>query len=147
MLHERRVMRNSPICVDASFVVTLLLNDESPVHMYWQTWLQEQRTVLCPGLLAFEVVNALHQQWRHMYLSAATTQHLINVLNKLPIQVQSHPELHLRATALAETLKLGATYDAHYVALAQLYDGELWTCDARLQRRFAETTYMVHLAA
>jgi predicted nucleic acid-binding protein len=59
--------------------------------------------------------------------------------------VQTHPELSTRAATLARQLKLGATYDAHYVALAQLYGADFWTLDTRLHRRFAEITPLVHI--
>jgi predicted nucleic acid-binding protein len=103
--------------------------------------------IICPALLPFEVTNALHQQWRHSLLQAATIEQLLNALGKLPIQVQTHPELHTRAAQLAQQLGLGAAYDAHYVALAQLMGAELWTLDARLHRRFAEITPVVRLLA
>ena len=138
-------MKNLPICVDANLVVILLTEEESSVHAYWQRWIDEQRTIICPALLTFEVTNALHQQWRHNLLTSATVEQLINILNKLPMQVQTHPQLHLRAALLARQLQLGASYDAHYVALAQLFGAELWTLDARLYRRFSGITSLVHL--
>lgn len=139
-------MKNSPICVDANLVVALLAEEESPVRAHWQRWMDEQRTIICPALLQFEVTNVLHQQWRHNLIRAATVEQATLVLNSLPIQIQTHPELHTRAAMLARQLKLGAAYDAHYVALAQLFGAELWTLDARLHRRFAEITSVVHLA-
>lgn len=138
-------MKNSPICVDANLVVTLLTAEESPVHAHWDQWMDEQRTIICPALLTFEVTNALHQQWRHNLLTTVTVEHLINTLSNLPLQVQTNPELHTRAAILAQQLSLGAAYDAHYVALAQLFGAELWTLDTRLHRRFSEITPVVHL--
>lgn len=140
-------MKNLPICVDANFIVILLTQEESPVHAYWQRWLDEQRAIICPALLTFEVTNALHQQWRHSLLTAATVEQLIHILHNLPIVIQTHLELHTRAAMLAQQLNLGAAYDAHYVALAQLFGAELWTLDARLHRRFSEITPLVHLIA
>jgi predicted nucleic acid-binding protein len=140
-------MKNSAICVDANVVVALLTEEDSPVHLRWRQWIDEQRAIFCPAILAFEITNALHQQWRHNLLSGATVAQLLSVLGDLPIQVQTHPELHTRAAQLAQQLKLGAAYDAHYVALAQLMGAELWTLDARLHRRFAEITPVVHLLA
>lgn len=140
-------MKNSPICVDANLVVTLLTEEESPVHAHWERWMDEQRTIICPALLTFEVTNALHQQWRHNLLTAATVEQLVNELNSLPMQVQTHSELHVRAALLARRLRLGAAYDAHYVVLAQLFGAELWTLDARLHRRFSEITPLVRLIA
>lgn len=139
-------MKNSPICVDANLVVALLVQSDSPVQRYWHEWIKDQRTLICPTLLPFEVVNALHQYWRHNHLSADIVQDLIKVLHSLPVHVQTHPQLHERAAVLARQAGLAATYDAHYVALAQLFGGELWTLDTRLQRCFAELTPIVHLA-
>ena len=138
-------MKNLQICVDATLIVILLAEEEGPVHVHWQRWMDEQRTIICPALLVFEVTNALHQQWRHNLLATATVEHLINTLSTLPLQVQTHPELHTRAAKLAQQLNLGAAYDAHYVALAQLFGAELWTLDTRLHRRFAGITPVVHL--
>jgi predicted nucleic acid-binding protein len=139
-------MKNSPICVDASFVVALLVQSDSPVQRYWQDWIDDGRTLICPALMPFEVVNALHQYWRHDHLSAELVQDLVRIFHRLPIRVQTHPQLHERAASLARQARLAATYDAHYVALAQLFGGELWTLDARLQRCFAEITPIVRLA-
>ena len=140
-------MKNSPICVDANFVVVLLMKSNSSVLAYWQKWLNEQRTIICPALMPFEVVNSLHQYWRHGLLPAEIVLDSINVFYDLPISVQTHPELHTRAAMLAQQLNLGAAYDAHYVALAQLFGAELWTLDARLHRRFSAITPVVHLVA
>jgi predicted nucleic acid-binding protein len=139
-------MKNSPVCVDANLVVALLVQSDSPVQRYWQEWIKDQRTLISPALMPFEVVNALHQYWRHNQLPADIVQDLIKVFHSLPLHVQTHPQLHERAASLAREARLAATYDAHYVALAQLFDGELWTLDARLQRRFAEIVSLVHLA-
>lgn len=143
---ERPEMKNSPICVDASLVVTLLVQSDSPVQMHWQEWVKDQQTLICPALLPFEVVNALHQYWRHNYLSADIVQDLLKVFHSLPIHVQTHPQLHERAALLSRQANVAATYDAHYVALAQLCGGELWTLDTRLHRCFAALTPIVYLA-
>jgi len=140
-------MKNLPICVDASFVVVLLMKKNVSVQSHWHEWLDEGRTIISPALMRFEVVNSLHQYWRHKQLPSDVMQEFVNVLYDLPISLQTHPELHTRAAMLAQQLNLGATYDAHYVALAQLFGAELWTLDARLHRRFSEVTSLVHLIA
>ena len=42
------------------------------------------------------------------------------------------PELHLRAWYWADRLNHSKTYDAQYVALAELERADLWTADRRL---------------
>ncbi|MEK7215578.1 MAG: type II toxin-antitoxin system VapC family toxin [Chloroflexota bacterium] len=44
------------------------------------------------------------------------------------------PELHQQALEIADRYRLRATYDAHYVALAQALECEPWTDDLRLMR-------------
>ena len=46
----------------------------------------------------------------------------------------AHPELQRTATAIAVRLGWAKTYDAEYLALAQLLDIRLVTVDARLVR-------------
>jgi len=46
---------------------------------------------------------------------------------------------HFQALALADALDLAATYDAHYLALAEHLGCELWTDDQRLMRRVASS--------
>jgi predicted nucleic acid-binding protein len=43
--------------------------------------------------------------------------------------------LHHQALVLADALGLSATYDAHYLALAEHLGCELWTDDERLIRQ------------
>lgn len=47
------------------------------------------------------------------------------------------PGLHRRAIELAGRFRQRAVYDAHYLALAEDLDCELWTAD----RRFYEAVY------
>lgn len=41
-------------------------------------------------------------------------------------------QLHQQALKIATTYRLPATYDAHYLALAERLNIELWTADRRL---------------
>lgn len=53
----------------------------------------------------------------------------------LPGDDASQAALHHRALEIANRYDLSATYDAHYVALAESLGCELWTADQRLLRR------------
>jgi predicted nucleic acid-binding protein len=57
----------------------------------------------------------------------------------LPIEFLNPAGLHYQALVLADALGLPATYDAHYLALAEHFGCELWTDDQRLLRHVAES--------
>ncbi len=50
----------------------------------------------------------------------------------LNITLYGDAELHRQALNLAKSLRLPASYDAHYLALAQRLGAEFWTGDRRL---------------
>lgn len=51
----------------------------------------------------------------------------------------------LRAWTMADKFSLPAVYDAHYLALAELLEGEFWTADGRLARTVQSSLPWVHL--
>jgi len=55
-------------------------------------------------------------------------------LESCPVKRMDPPELGAKAWLLAEEFGWGRTYDAEYVALAQLLECRLVTLDARLRR-------------
>jgi predicted nucleic acid-binding protein len=88
-----------------------------------------------PRLLRSEVLSALHAQvWRGVVPPDAARE-VRRRLGDLPLSVYADDELlHDRAWAVADELGWAKTYDAEYVALAQLLDLPLLTVDARLAR-------------
>ena len=88
-----------------------------------------------PRLLRSEVLSALHAQvWRGAVpVDAALT--MLRRLDGLSITLFADEHLlHERAWAIADQLGWAKTYDAEYVALAQLLDVPLLTVDGRLAR-------------
>ncbi len=128
-------MNNSQVCVDASIIVDLLIGLENPdLATLWETWIKDKTQLVAPLLIRYEVVNVLYQISKKGQLSRETTDEAIQAMNRLPMQLYSDSELHSRAFALAKELALGATYDAHYLALASYLNCEFWTRDAKLAR-------------
>jgi predicted nucleic acid-binding protein len=90
--------------------------------------------LVAPQLLWSEVTSALRElAWRHE-IDAATARSALERLLAGPVEAIAHPQLHHTATALAGRLGWAKTYDAEYIALAQLLDVRLVTVDARLAR-------------
>lgn len=120
-------------CVDATFVVRMLLDrHDEPVYSRWRAWMRDGDSVHAPALLHYEVVNALYQQQRTGNVSSEVVSLLIQAALVLPIRLHAELEYHVSAHRLAETWSLPATYDAHYLAVAQHGDAALWTSDRRL---------------
>jgi len=63
----------------------------------------------------------------------------------LPLELHGEPDLHWRALELAAKFSLPAACDAHYLALAELLEGEFWTADGRLARTVRSSLPWVHL--
>jgi predicted nucleic acid-binding protein len=63
-------LSNSPVCVDASFVVRLLQaqSDAEPAVRLYRSWMEDGRRLVAPTLLYYEVANALYRYAAHGYL-------------------------------------------------------------------------------
>ncbi len=140
-------MLNSPVCPDASLVVRLVQNDdpESAVARLWRRWHEDERPVVAPTLLYYEVSNALHRYVVHQALLPEEAKAFFDTVLKLRITIFGHTDLHRRALGLAGKLNLAATYDAHYLALAEMFGAEFWTADRRLAEAVGAVLPWVHL--
>lgn len=139
-------MPNSPVCVDASFLLRLLLDNEagSRADILWETWHRERRRLVAPTLLYYEVANALHRYTAHGDLTPDEAEALLDLALRLDIELFGDAGLHRRAFQLAQALSLPAAYDAHYLALAERLGAELWTADQRLLRTVRDSLPWVY---
>jgi predicted nucleic acid-binding protein len=141
-------MRNSSICVDASLVVRLVVRpDDSVVQSLWEQWSAESRPLVAPSLLLYEVTNALHRYRRSGDLTNQAANLALEAALAIPLKLYGQRTLHLRAMALATQFDLSATYDAHYLAVAEWTNGEFWTGDQRLARVVRPSLSWVHAVA
>lgn len=97
-------------------------------------WAEEAVVLLAPGLFVAQVTNALYQRVARRELSLGAAQAALDLIWRFAVQVREEPGLPARAMALAHRFDLPATYDCHYVALAERHRCELWTGDRRLER-------------
>lgn len=129
------------ICADASVAIKWLLNEERSdrARALYRAAVQTREPIVAPPLLPLEVTNILRQRMRTREgLSLVdATRHLDDFL-ALSIGYHNPAGLHHQALVLADALGLPATYDAHYLALAEHLHCELWTDDQRLLRHVAE---------
>ncbi len=140
-------MPNSPVCLDASFLLRLLLDGEtaSQADGLWEAWHREGRRLVAPTLLYYEVTNALHRYAAQGDLLPDEVETLLGLALRLDVELIGDAELHRRALQLARTLSLPTTDDAHYLALAERLDAEFWTADARLAQAVQDRLPRVHV--
>jgi predicted nucleic acid-binding protein len=124
------------VVVDASLAVKWLVREEhtDKALAILQAWYDEEVTPTAPHLLPFEVANALHRKVFLGHLSVGDSARMILQLLGSRLELHQTSGLHARALELASELQQGAVYDAHYLALAEEFDCELWTADQRFHR-------------
>jgi len=129
------VPNSSTICVDANVAVEVIsATSESQVNVLWEGWLQSGSILTAPRLIRYELVNVINKSRRAKAISNATAIDMMDAMLNLPIALHDSDSMHLRALVLASRFDLPATYDAHYLALAEELDCEFWTADKRLAR-------------
>ncbi len=113
--------------VDASILVTALA-DEGGAGARMRDAVRDVR-LAAPYLIDLEVVAAWRRQFLRGLLSVSTWERALQDLADTPIQ--RHPPVPLlrRCWELLDNVK---TYDAAYVALAEVLGVPLLTADARL---------------
>ena len=124
---------STTVCVDASVILRYVLQPENEsIQNLWQSWIADEVSLVAPSLLFYEVTNALYQQQRNKALSPEIIWETLELSLDLPITLVNEKNLHLKARELAMRFNLSATYDAHYLALAEWMEVDLWTADIKL---------------
>lgn len=129
-------MTSGVVCIDANFVVRLATRGTlEPEYMeLWTQWQESGVIVVAPTLLYYEINNAIHRSRVAGPLLPEEAEQALNYALSLEIGLYGDAELHRRALALAREFALPAAYDAHYLALAERFEAELWTADRRRDR-------------
>lgn len=123
---------SSTVCVDANIVVRLVLFAEDKIQTRWKRWETDEVQFVAPSLLHYEVVNSLYQYQKRGQVSLATLERALDAALALPVDLVDDNIIHRRAMTVAAQYGLPAAYDAHYLALAEWMDIELWTADMKL---------------
>ncbi len=141
-------MTENSVVVDTSLVLKWIFNepDSNKALALLARWTKERVVIRVPPLLIYEATNALHQKVRSgKFTLDAAREGLTNLtLKGLVFDFSSALALSLRAMEFAQHFSIPATYDAHYLALAELKDCPLWTADTRMWRAVKDQLDWVH---
>ena len=110
-------------------------------------WARTGVRPVAPYLLPIEVANVMLQRVRRGQISLESAGRRIVRLFDSGLELTQPAELHFRAIELASSLQQGAVYDAHYLALAEMLDCDLWTADERFYSSVRSTYRQVRLLA
>lgn len=100
-----------------------------------RTRVSRDHRLLAPTLLRSQALSVLHEAVQRGELPAGEERDRLAFIGRLPIRLLGDAVLRRRAWEVADRLGWASTYDAEYVALAQLQADALVTVDADLARR------------
>jgi predicted nucleic acid-binding protein len=128
----------STVIVDASIVLKWVLQepDSHIAEALLAEWIDKETVILAPALLVYELNNSLYRKARKGEITFEEVELSLRkiLLTGLELDFSEDPNLSLKAVELAKRFDLPATYDSHYLALAQREGCELWTTDIKLLR-------------
>ena len=118
------------IILDASALVELIL-DTPTGHAVAGRIADPGQGLHVPHLADIEVTQALRRYVREGEIDVDTAETALDDLRALDLQRHAHEPLLERVWELRKNL---TAYDAVYVALAEVLDGVVLTCDRRLSQ-------------
>jgi len=144
-------MNNHTVVVDANIAIKLAIV-ESDSHIavaLFEKWKTQKKMILAPALFIYEITNILLKKVRQNKMSIDEAKAITSLLLDTGIEIYwlLDPDLPLNSLDFAHKHNLPATYDAHYLALAEREQCEFWTADERLYNSVKDQLAWVRLMA
>lgn len=136
------------LCLDASFLLNVLFGALDDDHAaLWESWQDEARPMIAPGLLRSETTSTLYWMRSGAQIDEVQLQLALRALSLLPITYVDDDALGREVIAIAYANEEVTLHAAYYVALAARHGADLWTSDQRLHQDFSWRLPWVHHAA
>jgi predicted nucleic acid-binding protein len=117
------------IVLDASAAIEWLMKSPAGTKVDRRLFLSPPSTLHVPYLLDVEIAQVLRRYVREKSMTASRGEEALQDLLDLPLNRYPHDILLPRVWELRAVL---TAYDAVYVALAELLDAPLLTCDRKI---------------
>ncbi len=141
-------MKSTVVVVDSSIAISWILQDpnSATAQELLDEWIDNEKVVLEPVLLAYEVTNIVLQNARRGGITIERAREILTGFFEMEIAFDEAPNESIaqRALELAHRFSLPATYDAYFLALAEREECELWTEDKRLKNAVKGKLSWVH---
>jgi predicted nucleic acid-binding protein len=136
------------VVVDASVALKWVIDesDSDKAHALLIEWGNKGTIMLAPALFTYEITNILYQNVRKNEITLERAKSAIEDVMFLGIEFDIPQDMGLgrRAIELAHKFGLKATYDSHYLALAEREGCELWSADTKMWKAVKEHVSWVH---
>lgn len=130
------------VVVDASIALKWVIDelDLAKAHALLIEWSDKGIILLAPALFTYEITNILYQNVRKNEITLERAKRALEDVMFLGIEIDIPQDFGLdrRAIELAHKFGFKATYDLHYLALAEREGCELWTADTKMWNALKE---------
>ena len=135
------------VVVDTSlaFKWFVLEEDSNRARALGRSWSASGVRIAAPHLVLAEMSNVLHRMVVEDDFPVRDAVSLIGQVSAFGLELHHALPLYPRALELASILRQGAVYDCVFLALAESFNCDLWTADARFQRAARGQYANVHL--
>ena len=120
-----------PVILDSSIAIALVRKEPASIAIRAavRRWTDEGRVLVVPAIFWFEVVNALARRHRYRGVDLLHAVHEVDEMDLVTVD----PDRGLLLLTIDLVERFGLTsYDASYLALANLHGGDLATLDRAL---------------
>ena len=128
-------------------MMKLILDEEDSleVRAHWRSIEVGGAPLFAPSLLLYELTSNLRNKAHRGLLTDDEAASGLTFLMSLSVRTVPDLRLHPRALQLATAFNRPNAYDAHYLALAEELDCELWTADGRLYNAVHERFPLIRM--